>query len=179
MKKLSIAVILTCLFCLSLGAELASPSPEIVRLDEMTIVGYQSLVSMNHNLIFDLWMRYFTKIGEIQNMTGTKASLGVSYWGEQKDDDYIFFHIVGVQVSDFSTIPQGMTYLIIPAHSYAKFTHIGPISEIGKTYEYIYGEWAMSGDFPISEDFFEIEWYDERFNPDSPESELDIYIPIE
>ncbi|MBN1151308.1 GyrI-like domain-containing protein [candidate division WOR-3 bacterium] len=179
MKKIIITLFLISLNSYVLSGEIKNPLPEIVELPEMTVIGYQSIISMNHNLITDLWMRYLAKMGEIQNMSEVRATLGVSYWGEQKGDDYIFFHLVGAPVSDFSTIPQGMTYLIIPTHKYAKFTHVGPVSDIGKTYEYIYGEWLNSGDYMMSEKCFEIEWYDERFNPESPESELDIYIPIE
>lgn len=179
MKKIITTLLLVSFYAYALSGELASPEPEIVELSEMTVIGYQSIISMNHNLIPDLWMRYLAKIGKIQNITEPMATLGVSYWGEQKDDDYVFFHLVGALVTDFSSIPQGMTYLIIPPHKYAKFTHVGPVQEIGKTYQYIYGVWLNNGDYMMSENSYEIEWYDERFNPESPESELDIFIPIE
>lgn len=179
MKRVVLSALVIALFCVSLSADVVNPDPEIVELGEMTVIGYQSLISMKHNLIFDLWMRYMAKIGDIQNLSDPKVSLGITYWGEEKDDDYLFFHLVGMQVTDFSVIPQGMTYLLIPAHKYAKFTHRGSLESLSETYGFIYGEWATSGVYPISGDFYEIEWYDERFNPSSSESELDIYVPIE
>lgn len=58
------------------------------------------------------------------------------------------------------------------------FTHKGSLNDILKTYQYIWGTWALLTDETIdNRDDFEL--YDERFTgKENDNSEVDIYIPI-
>lgn len=56
-------------------------------------------------------------------------------------------------------------------------THRGPLSKPGETYDPIYGEWIPASEYEY-DDSNEIEWYDERFDPDAEDAEFDIYVPI-
>lgn len=163
---------------LNVYGEVLNPEPEIVEREEIKVVGYLSLISMKHNLISNLWMRFVSRIEEIENVINPNEMLGISYDGEQMDDDYLFFHLVGYEVSEIQIIPEGLTYVVIPPHQYAKFTHKGEIDKLMDTYNYIYGEWMATSGYEIDEDFYEIELYDQRFKMGQPDSEFDIYIPI-
>ena len=162
----------------------AKMQPKIVDLDEMTVVGISSLVSMKCNLIHQLWERFMPREKEIKDVAIPGVGLEVSFdmkevkvEGTEKKD-YEFIVLVGLPVNNIDDIPEGMTYKKIPAHKYAKFVHKGLISKIMETFNYIYEEWLPTSGYEGDSQACEIEWYDERFKIESEDSEFDIYVPI-
>ncbi len=190
MKTTSVFVIVLTL-CNFAGAqksevkEAIKIAPEYVELDEMTVVGLSSLVSMNCNLIHQLWERFSPREKHIKDIAIPNVALEVSFDTKEiqiegtEKKDYEFFVIVGLAVKNIDDIPEGMTYKKVPAHKYAKFVHKGPISNIMETYNYIYNEWLPKSGHEYDWEACEVEWYDNRFKIDEADSEFDIYIPIE
>lgn len=159
----------------------------ITQLDDMIVVGYQSLIIMpNHNLIPYMWERFIPQEHRIKHIAQEHVGFGVTFDIElvetevdgEKKTEHRFFHLVGLPVSSTKDIPEGMTYKKVPAHRYAKFTHKGPLSKLDETYGYIYSQWLPNSEYEYDEDACEIEWYDERFDKNSDNSEYDIYVPI-
>jgi len=76
-------------------------------------------------------------------------------------------------------VPEGMITEKFPAQKYAVFTHIGRLNNLGETFQYIYQDWLVNNSryerVPFAPEF---EWYDQRFNANSDDSELDLYVPI-
>jgi AraC family transcriptional regulator len=158
-------------------------TPEIVTLPDMTIVGMQTLVSTKNNIISNLWMRFIPRVGEIKERAKTDAMLGISYDLQEISADQVtresqFFYLAGVIVSDIKDLSEGMTYRKVMKHKYAKFTHRGTLEKLGDTYNYMYGQWLPKSAYDVDEIAPEIEWYDNRFMPDSANSAFDIYLPI-
>jgi AraC family transcriptional regulator len=151
--------------------------PKFKKLEDMLVVGLQTLNTCHYNVIPKLWQRFLKRESEVQHVAAENVGLGVSFGIEKKEKESEFFHIVGHIVSSIEGIPEGMTYRKIPAHDYAVFTHKGPLSKLGETYDFIYGEWMPKSEYEY-DDSNEIEWYDERFNPEAEDSEFDIYVPI-
>jgi len=89
-------------------------------------------------------------------------------------------HFIGCrEVTRVEDVPDGMITKTFPSQKYAVFTHIGPISNLVISYQYIDREWLPNNKKYERVPFGAgIEWTDERFNPISEESEMDIYIPI-
>ncbi len=82
-----------------------------------------------------------------------------------------------VEVSEYSSLPDGMEALILPAGEYAVFIHRGPASEGYKTFGYIFNRWLPDSGFEIdSRPHFEV--LGDRYINDSPLSEEEIWIPI-
>jgi AraC family transcriptional regulator len=177
-----ILVIVTLVFSgITVFAQESSPTIQasgIVELNEMTVVGMQSLITMKHNLIPKLWESFGTRGNEIKNRIKKDVALGVSFDMEEKDGVYEFVHLVGFVVSDTKAIPEGMTYKKIAAHTYAKFTHRGPLADLSKTYDKIFVEWLPTSGYVYDNEACDIEWYDERFRFEEEDSEFDIYVPI-
>jgi len=88
-----------------------------------------------------------------------------------------FVYICSVAVSNFERVPSGMITREIPEQMYAKFTHIGPISNLEQTLKYIWGSWLPKSDFDYEEkpDF---ELYRSGFNDNDPQNELYLHIPV-
>jgi AraC family transcriptional regulator len=71
-----------------------------------------------------------------------------------------------------------VTTVVEPA-TYAVFTHKGKLARLGETMNYIYGSWLPGSEYERANgNIPDLEWYDERFSPESDESELDLYIPL-
>ncbi len=175
--------------CLAMAQKADAPKtikmePKFVELDEMTVVGLSSLVSMKCNLIHQLWERFASREKEIKNVAIQGVALEVSFETKEIEiegtdkKDHEFFVVVGLAVKNIDDIPEGMTYKHVPAHKYAKFVHKGPISRIMETYNYIYNDWLPKSGHEYDWQACEVEWYDERFKIESEDSEFDIYVPI-
>ena len=160
------------------GTEQKLVEPVIVELDEMTVVGVQTLFSMKCNLIPLLWERFAPRMQEIKNASRKDVALEVAYDMQGESEEETFFVLAGLIVDSVGEIPEGMTYKHIPAHEYAMFTHYGPISQIYDTYDRIYNKILPRSAYEVDDKACAIEWYDERFKMDSPDSEYDIYVPV-
>ncbi len=122
-------------------------------------------------------------MNEIKNRINEKVCYGIctyepGFITNDFTEETVFTTIAGVEVSEISSIPEGMTSRIMPTQKYAVFVHKGSLDNLRHTYEFIYNTWAAKSEFEIAEaDDFEL--YDERFNPmDDENSEIDIYVPI-
>ncbi len=164
--------------------------PVVKFVEAKRIVGMEakfiSARSPDHNnnqVIPALWGRYAPRSGEIMNRL-SPADMGViSCMKNDSDQSHPdeMFYLAGAEVSDGSSnhqaIPEGMVSIVIPAGSYAVFTHKGSLDKIGFTMNYIYGSWLLKSDYKLR-DAPEFEIYDHRFNPSSESSEFNIYIPM-
>lgn len=176
-KKMFISVILV-LFSVSIFSQSISSQnlePVFKTVDEKIVVGYLSLIDLECNLIPNLWMKFLQESYGIQNVVNPEIYYGVSF--DNDEETGVFFHLVGVEVSDIENLTEGMTYLTILQHKYAVFTHKGTMEMLGETYGYIYGVWLINSEYEI-DDAYSYELYDERFNYGDADSEFDIYIPI-
>ena len=158
-------------------------TPEIVELDAMKVVGMSSLINSKSNLIGKLWLRFMPRGKEVQHVSMEKTAFGVSFGMEMLSPDstppeYEFMHLVGYPVSSTDDVPEGMSYKNVPAHKYAKFTHKGPLSKLGGTYNEIFAQWLPASGEEYAPSGCDLEWYDERFKHEEEDSEFDIYVPI-
>lgn len=151
--------------------------PKIINKNEFKIVGMKYYGANKNNEISQLFNKFFSRISEVKNRIDIKTSLGVCEYVPDLTSETEFSYIACVEVSSLDEIPVGMVGQVVPGNKYAVFTHKGSIDKLGDTYEYIHGTWfPKSGYQPALANDFEL--YDERFSPNSDESEMDIYIPI-
>lgn len=155
--------------------------PKIVFMESFKVVGIEKETTLQNNRIPQMWAEFNARICEVSHQKTPFACYGICEYKDLDEftDETPFNVLVSVEVTEFDHIPSGMVSREIPAQKYAVFTHKGPVSTLGETYDEIYKRWFPKSDFVFAEkdDF---ERYDHRFKHDDPEhSELDIYIPIE
>lgn len=151
--------------------------PKIVEKSEFKVIGLKYFGANNNNEIPNLWRKFFERIKEIKNRVELKTSLGVCEYVSNLTNESEFGYIACVEVNSLNEIPKGMVGEIVTSNKYAVFTHRGLSDTLGDTYEYIYSTWLPKSGYELapSHDF---ELYDERFDLESENSEIDIYIPI-
>lgn len=87
-----------------------------------------------------------------------------------------FTQIFGYEVNEGDTIPSGMIGHQVSESNYVTYTHRGLESELGGSYDYLYGQWMREhGREPKGYDF---EIWDERYKPESSDNLIDIYVAL-
>lgn len=155
---------------------------KIEEKGELKIVGLLERINMPNNTIPQLWDKFMKRMSEIKNIKGN-GSYGIAENMSESSDGVSFDEIVGVEVSSFEDIPEGMVAKVIKPQKYAVFTHKGELfgadgsSKLHKSYDYVYSKLIPASGYETDCEF-NFEYYDERFILGSPESEMDIYIPV-
>jgi len=185
MRVLSIVILMlwTMVFLNAIDDEFkVTRKPEMMNLDEIKVIGLNTLVSSNYNVIGHQWERFMERQDEIQNPLYPDVGVGITFdvrrMSDEQNAEYYFYHLVGAPVEGFDSIPQGMTWFVIPAGDYARFVHQDDISTLDKTYGYIYETWFPDSEYEYDNERVEFEWYDENFQPESEDSEFYIYVPV-
>ncbi len=119
------------------------------------------------------WQRFGEHIGHIPGELGDKA-YGVVLNG---DDLGNFDYVSGVEVADFSDLPEGFASVRVPPHLYAVFHHAEHVSTIRRTMHTIYTQWLPESAYePADAPFFER--YGPEFDPRTGDGGLEAWIPI-
>ncbi|MGR7946591.1 GyrI-like domain-containing protein [Paenibacillus sp. M.A.Huq-81] len=144
---------------------------------ETKLVGYSVEASLNQDMeagiVVELRQKLLETRHEIANqLENAGIYLVQEYPNCEWTPDTPFVSIAAVEVSEFAQIPEGAVQHTLVAGEYAKFTHKGPESEIGDTYDSI-RETGVAADRP-----FDFEYW---ANPDAlgeDEAVIDIYLPL-
>ncbi|MBL6991135.1 MAG: AraC family transcriptional regulator [Bacteriovoracaceae bacterium] len=150
--------------------------PVIKQKDEFLVVGmeeeYTHKTSCN---IPQLWDQFVPLIDKIPNRKG-QHYFGVCEGNPKDINDENFMYMACVEVDNLDEVPQGLIEKVIPKSEYAVFTHKGSLDKLGETTNYIWGSWLPKCGYKYGAIDFEL--YDERFNPETMDGELDIWVPI-
>jgi len=119
------------------------------------------------------WQRFLPQIGGIPGQVG-KTALGVRC---NSDNDGNFDYLCGVEVSDFSRLPSGLTPVRISAQKYAVFSHRDHISTIRSTWITILNKCLPESGHEIA-DAPDFERYGEAFDPRTGTGGLELWVPI-
>jgi AraC family transcriptional regulator len=156
--------------------------PEIHAQKEMQLVGLRTSFfaadSEKNNVaekLPPLWQAFIGRLGEIQDTVGGMC-YGVVRQLQENSDELEYF--CAIEVNSLPAIPAGMTSIVIPAATYAKFTHKGPVKLIDNTVNYIYSTWLpQSGKRHTCA--ADLEFYGVDYNPASDQSVMYYAIPVE
>lgn len=151
--------------------------PRIVNLPKFCVVGVSVFGDGQSGLFPKVWDMYM-RIRKDMKWKNEKVGFGVEFYTEEFEKEKKWFYMACGEVENLDNIPAAMVGKIIPAHTYAVFTHKGLLRDLHKTFQYAYHEWLPASKHKIA-DCYDFELYDERFKGgDNPNSEIDIYIPV-
>ena len=153
---------------------------KIVEKGAMKFVGMHRRSTQKNNTIPQLWEEFMERGKEIRHVVNPNVAFGVCFHEEVENftDETPFSYLAGMEVDSMDDIPEGMMVREIPAAKYAVFTHKGSLETLGETYQAIYFKWAKETEYTLAKaDMFEL--YDERFKCGEPDSEFDLYVPIQ
>lgn len=153
---------------------------EVVEKQEVKLVGYSVEASLNNVIETKLVAKLREKLSVASGLIKDRIDNGIFlvqiYPDCEWTPDVEFRHIIAVEVSSFDDIPSEMIAHSIPSGRYIKFSHKGPESEIGNTYDEIFGWMDKNGyDGPRP---FDIEYWDDIKLLEESTNIINIYVPI-
>lgn len=123
-----------------------------------------------------LWLQLLNRLNEIENLKYPLQKIALAQY--RKED---FSYFVTVEVNDRpNRIPNGMTEISIPTMTYARKTHLKTLelNQVIQTYEDIY-KWIYKNGWGKFDSSYHLECYGENFKPNAPQTNFDIYVPIQ
>ena len=153
--------------------KLASPRFETIK--PLLLVGLVARYSQQTSAgIPSQWERLHAYPADVPKRIGETA-YGACY---NTDEEGSFDYLAGVEVRDFSDVPEGFATLRVPARRYAVFRQTEHISTIRRTFAAIWSKWLPdSGHKPA--DAPVLERYGPEFNPLNGTGGFELWIPIE
>jgi AraC family transcriptional regulator len=153
-------------------------TPRIEHEDAMLIAGSQRhYTKQNLSELSAQWERL--PFGNIPGQTG-RAAYGVIFDGKENECD--FEYLTGVEVTSFDNLPADFARMSIPAHRYAKFTHVGNVSKLKETIDAVARNWLSKAKdmvgTPAKGQPWMIEFYGEDFNAKSGTGTIEIWFPV-
>ncbi len=143
---------------------------KVVSVSSKKVIGMEYRGKNENGEIPKLWEVFMQKYTQIKTPS-SENMYGLYY---DYDENNVFTSFAGLEVSEITSIPEGMVIKEIPSRDYAVFTFKGHISEIGAFWEKIYTEYMQKNNL-VPDYGLSFELYDERF---AKSGECDIYVPI-
>lgn len=159
---------------MSEAAELLQP--EVVERGDMKLIGFLVRESLSNilesRIIGQRREELEARKHEIRNRVSNGIYLTQIYnqTGEWTHDS-AFDNVVAYEVHKFDEIPNDMLKLLVPGGRFRKFTHEGPESKIGDTYEIIN---RTCGVRP-----YDIEYWLDIYTLGNESSRIELYIPLD
>jgi AraC family transcriptional regulator len=160
------------------SSEAQLEAPRFENGKAMRIAGLREhFTSQTMNNLPSLWPRFAPHIGNVPGQVGHVA-YGLCF---NALSPHGVEYLAGVEVSDFSRLPDEFTRVTIPPQRYAVFTHREHVSKLRQTLDAI-DNWVPTSGLEVAPavadrpDFFER--YGEHFNPQTGMGDLEVWVPI-
>ena len=169
------------------GASGAAPEgagleePRIENRGPMLIAGMKDRYSVaNKRNIPALWQKFMPHIGNVPGQVG-RVTYGLCL--NKVAAPFSFDYMAGVEVAGNSGLPNGLSFVSVPAMRYAIFPHREHLMKLSNTMEAIGNKWlpssgrattAVGRDVP-----YMLERYGEAFDPVKMMGDIEVWIAIE
>ena len=155
--------------------------PELRIITGLKLIGMRKVMSFTHNTTFQLWNSFMPLKKDIGNFQGHglySVQLYPDSFFRNFDPLAEFEKWAAMEVADFSNLPEGMETLEIPAGRYTVFHYKGSHENAQAFYSYIFQKWLPASGYTLdNRPHFEV--MGEKYQHGSPDSEEEIWIPIQ
>lgn len=158
-----------------------SLEPDIYEQPERLFVGLQTryfgVDSEKNNLaqkLPALWAQFLQRVPEVRHNT-SDSLYGIVRQTPEHADELEYYAVAAIDAP--AELPPGMVSIRLPAATYARFTHRGPVDALDRTVNYIYSSWlARSG---LRHTYgADMEFYGPDYDPQSEQSVIRYAIPV-
>ncbi len=162
------------------NTEIKTPKTRFASREGFSVVGLRKQFDASEKVegIPALWKAFGPQIVEVENAV-TDACYGVI--GASNPDGEVDY-LAGIRVTSFEGVDKGFDRMVIPDQKYLVVTHEGDVANIQETWNWAFMEYPKSLGLEIIEVFAmtpEFEVYDARYNPQTKEGEIDIWVPVQ
>lgn len=156
-----------------------SPEPREAKQDGMLVAGYQVLNTMDPEAMMKVWNQFMASVEKL-HADPQAPYYGINFFtGDYNPDENTGYgYMACVPVLKTEELPEGMVLRKIPAWDYIVFEHRGPLQYLEQSFDYIFSTYLPQGKYKaINADILEV--YDCRFDAESPDSVIEIWLPVE
>jgi AraC family transcriptional regulator len=165
-------------------AETVTMEPKFIDHGDISFVGLREEAEPNKRVDGpSLWRRFRPLMARIPQRHG-KHTLGVIEVIDKDAGAFAYSAAVEVErdaVTRAAKLPDGLVGKTLTGGRFAVFTHKLASREIGgeltRTLGYIYGTWVPNSGVKLRA-YYDLEVYDERFDPATISGEVDIWVPV-
>ncbi len=147
--------------------------PRIVLKAGFTVVGLPVCGGFHDGEVEALWDKIGKRFDEISNVD-PDCGYGLHTW---RDGVHCYLAGLGVNGSGKVIVPEGMKAVTTGTHAYAVFVHRGLQADLPDTVSYVFKGWLPQSEYQAADNFY-FEYYDDRFQPGSPDSVIFVYVPV-
>ncbi|WP_155591825.1 GyrI-like domain-containing protein [Lysinibacillus cavernae] len=153
---------------------------EMISRQEMKLIGYSTKASLNEdiqlNIVKNLREQVLNEFPQITNRINDSIYLIQVYDDEEWTPDTPYTHIIAVEVTDFSFVPNNMITHTIPNGKFLLFKHQGPEEGIDSTYVSI-NDWLEENNY-VTPRSFDMEQWGDLTAMNNSDNLIKIYIPL-
>lgn len=157
------------------------PEPRIETFEEKRLIGLRTTMSAAEDGIGALWRAFMPRCRELAGVVGSllySVEVFPANYFSTFDPRAEFEKWAAVEVSQEEGVPGGLASLTLPAGLYAVFVYRGPASDGEATYRHIHEVWLPDSGYVLADrPHFAV--MDERYRGEDPDSEEEIWIPVE
>ncbi|MBU2940652.1 GyrI-like domain-containing protein [Lacinutrix sp. C3R15] len=155
--------------------------PRIESVSEKKLVGQSVEMSLINNKTFKLFSSFMPNRKQVQNSLGNAIYEVMLYDAEYFKNfapNNMFTKWATIEVKNVENIPEGMQSISLKSGLYAVFTYKGLAKDFSNLMQYVFTEWLPKSEYTLdNRPHFNI--LGNKYIQDSPESEEDVYIPIQ
>ncbi|MFN4152786.1 MAG: GyrI-like domain-containing protein [Candidatus Sericytochromatia bacterium] len=149
--------------------------PKFIKKDKTILVGLLNIADKNSNF-GEFWDKFFSELNNISNRSDYKVCYGLEAYPPEFQETDLFYYMPCVEIKNIDIVPNNMFIKVLPESEYAVFKVKG-LQNISKTFHYVFHHWLPNSGYKMS-GAYDFEYYDERFDSNNENSEIDLYIPI-
>lgn len=150
--------------------------PKIMTRPAFTMVGMRYFGNNQNQEISKLWGAANQHLNKVKNVSPEWGAIGLCTTVQDAPPGE-FEYVAGLVVSKVEDLPEGFVVREVPTYKYAVFTHVGALTTLKDTYEYIYQTWLPQSGYQLAGNI-DFEYYNEDFKDFAPDSRFYIYVPI-
>ncbi len=152
------------------------PNPTIIHRPPFSIVG---LLYTGHdaNAIYQLWEKFWKMDRSGITKDDKQKTIGACFHDIDMRNNERFEYYAGYEMKAPINLPKVFKRIDIPENHYAVFIHKGPVENIEKTYDQIYGNWLPRSEYTPTMDL-DICVMDNLYPGNHKKSNIEILIPV-
>ncbi|MCF1192949.1 GyrI-like domain-containing protein [Mangrovimonas sp. AS39] len=155
---------------------------QVFQVEDIKVVGvhapatFQTIAHVTGNLA----RAFMPRRKEIENRIGTHSFSIQDYDAVLNNisPQTSFEKWVGVEVSDFENVPEGMNPLVLQGGAYLVIDFEGSPSDFPKLWQFILQEWLPSSNYKLDERPH-FEKLPKTYNPLNPINKEEVWVPLE
>lgn len=159
--------------------------PHLVKLPGITVIGVSLEANLKEIAEQELGRKAYEEVFAHRNDIAEKTSEDIYlvqiYPMTMNFNPNVdaFTQIIGYRVEESagSAVPEGLTARSFEEREYATYTHRGLESELGQSYDLLYGFWM--GENERRPGGYDFEIWGSRYKPEQPDNEIDMYVALE